>query len=51
MSGIAATVQWLVENGHSPIGGVHGKIGFVMVIVAIIHAAKHIRQRKRAKRA
>lgn len=51
VSGIAATMQWLVENGHSPIGGVHGKIGFVMVIVAIIHAAKHIRQRKRAKRA
>ena len=51
VSGIAATVQWLVENGHSPIGGVHGKIGFVMIIVAIIHAVKHIRQRKRAKRA
>lgn len=51
MSGIAATVQWIVENGHSPIGGVHGKIGFLMVIVAIIHAAKHIRQRKQAKHA
>lgn len=51
MSGIAATVQWIVENGHSPIGGVHGKIGFLMVIIAIIHAAKHIRQRKRVKRA
>ena len=51
ISGLAATIQWLVENGHSPIGGVHGKIGFLMVIVAIIHAAKHIRQRKQAKRA
>ena len=51
ISGLAATIQWLVENGHSPIGGVHGKIGFLMVIIAIIHAAKHIRQRKQAKRA
>lgn len=51
VSGIAATVQWIAENGHSPIGGVHGKIGFLMVIIAIIHAAKHIRQRKQAKRA
>lgn len=50
MSGIAATVQWIVENGHSPIGGVHGKIGFLMVIIAIIHAAKHIRQRKQARK-
>lgn len=50
MSGIAATVQWIVENGHSPIGGVHGKIGFLMVIIAIIHAAKHIRLRKQARK-
>ena len=51
ISGFAATIQWLVENGHSSIGGIHGKIGFLMVIIAIIHAAKHIRQRKQAKRA
>lgn len=44
VSGIAATLQWLMEGGHSPIGGVHGKIGFLMVIVAIIHAVRHIRQ-------
>lgn len=50
ISGFAATIQWLVENGHSPIGGVHGKIGFLMVIIAIIHAAKHIRQRKQARK-
>lgn len=50
MSGIAATVQWIVENGHSPIGGVHGKIGFLMVIIAIIHAARHIRLSKQARK-
>lgn len=43
VSGIAATIQWIVEGGHSPIGGVHGKIGFLMVIIAVIHA---VRQRK-----
>lgn len=52
ISGFAATIQWIVENSHSHIGAVHGKIGFLMVIIAIIHAAaRHIRQRKQAKRA
>lgn len=50
ISGFAATIQWLVENSHSPIGGVHGKIGFLMVIIAIIHAARHIRQHKQARK-
>ena len=44
VSGIAATLQWLMEGGHSPIGGVHGKIGFLMVIVPTTHAVRHIRQ-------
>lgn len=46
VSGIAATIQWIVEGGHSPIGGVHGKIGFLMVIIAVIHA---VRQRKKTR--
>ena len=45
VSGIAATVQWLCEDGHSPLGGVHGKIGFAMVIFGVVHAARHIRRR------
>ena len=50
ISGFEATAQWLVENGHSPIGGVHGKIGFLMVLVAIIHAARHIRLSKQTRK-
>lgn len=48
-SGIAAIAEWVVV-GHTPVGGVHGKIGFVMVIVAIVHVAGHIRKKKNARK-
>lgn len=41
-TGVAATVVWLVDGGHTPLGGIHGKIGFLMVLAGIIHAAGHI---------
>ncbi len=44
ISGVAATVHW-IAGGHSPIGGVHGKIGFLMVLVAGFHVAKHLRKK------
>ena len=50
VSGVAATVQWLCGDGHSPLGGIHGKIGSIMVIVATIHAVKHVRKKKKKKR-
>lgn len=50
VTGIAATIDWLLHNQHTPLGGVHGKIGFLMVIVAIIHAVRHIRKKKRLAR-
>lgn len=37
VTGIVATVVWLVGHDHSPLGAIHGKIGFVMVIAAIFH--------------
>lgn len=40
-SGIAATVHWLTAGTHSPLGGIHGKIGFLMVAAAIVHAMRH----------
>lgn len=49
VTGIMATAQWLVHFSHSSIGGIHGKIGFLMVIVAIVHAARHKKMRKRVK--
>lgn len=42
ISGVAATFHWIAGGGHSPIGGVHGKIGFLMVFVAAFHVAKHL---------
>lgn len=49
VSGIVATVMWFAGQSHSPVGGVHGKVGFLMIIVAIIHVAGHIRKKKQLK--
>ena len=40
MTGLASIPQWLI-HGHSPIGGVHGKIGFLFILIAIIHTIRH----------
>lgn len=45
VSGLTATVIWLDGNVHSHLGAVHGKIGFFMIIVAILHHIKHNRKR------
>lgn len=50
VSGIAATIIWLDGNQHSHFGAVHGKIGFLMVLFAIIHAARNKRKMNPAKR-
>lgn len=50
MSGTAATIIWLDGNHHSHLGAVHGKIGFLMVLFATIHALKNKRKMKAAKR-
>lgn len=41
VSGILATIIWIADNTHSHLGGIHGKIGFLMVILAIIHLISH----------
>lgn len=46
VTGIIATVVWLVGHDHSPIEAIHGKIGFLMVIVGVIHALGHKYKRK-----
>lgn len=45
ISGVAGSIKWIECYNHSILGAVHGKIGFLMVIAAIIHAARHIRRR------
>lgn len=37
LSGIVAACHWTAAFTHSPIGGVHGKIGFVFIIAVMVH--------------
>lgn len=41
--GIAAWKRWIVEGQHSVLGGVHGKIGFLLMAIAICHIIKRIK--------
>lgn len=43
VSGLVALFHWGGTLAHSPIGGIHGKIGFVMIAVAIGHICKRFR--------
>jgi len=43
LSGLIAMVHWITTGVHSPFGGVHGKIGFVMLILAIGHILKRVK--------
>ena len=51
ISAIIAFAHWLGDFTHSSIGGVHGKIGFLMIIVAVGHILKRISffQKRRPK--
>lgn len=40
LSAFIALIHWLGTNSHSPIGGMHGKIGFLMIAFAIGHTIK-----------
>lgn len=40
VTGIIAVIHWLLSFTHSPIGGIHGKIGLLMIIFAIGHIFK-----------
>ncbi len=50
LSAIFALFHWLGSFEHSPIGGIHGKIGFIMIAIAIGHTIKRIKffKKKRA---
>ena len=43
ISGIVACIHWLVTFSHSPVGGVHGKLGFLMIILCFCHIWKRIK--------
>ncbi len=43
ISAFIALVHWAGAYMHSPIGGIHGKIGLVFLVLAIGHTVKRIR--------
>lgn len=43
ITGITASVHWLGSFTHSPIGGIHGKSGFLMIIISAGHIGRRIR--------
>lgn len=45
LSGVVASVHWIASAYiHSTVGGVHGKIGFLMALAAIVHVGRHRRK-------
>lgn len=40
LTGIAATIQWFAHSVHTSLGGIHGKLGFLMILLIIAHALK-----------
>ncbi|MDE7351235.1 MAG: hypothetical protein K2N25_09215 [Muribaculaceae bacterium] len=40
ITGIISCIHWFITLSHSPLGGIHGKIGFLMVILCCGHIWK-----------
>jgi len=40
LTGVAALVVLLINMHHTPLGGVHGKIGLLMLAIVIGHTIK-----------
>ena len=40
ITGIIAFIHWVMTFSHSPIGGIHGKIGFLMILLCTGHICK-----------
>lgn len=43
LSGIIATIHWIIQPVHSSIGAVHGKISFLLIGLAVWHIARRCR--------
>ncbi len=43
ITGIIALIHWLATFNHAPIGGVHGKLGFLMIFLLTGHIIKRIK--------
>lgn len=49
ITGLIASVHWLTTFNHAPIGGVHGKLGFLMILLSTGHIIKRIKIFKRKR--
>ncbi len=43
ITGIVAMIHWTQTMLHTPVGGLHGKLGFIMVVLSIGHLSKRIK--------
>jgi len=43
LTGVAAFIVLMVNMRHTSLGGVHGKFGFLMIVIALGHTIKRIR--------
>lgn len=48
-TGLISMIHWISTFTHTPIGGVHGKLGFLMIALSIGHICKRIKFFKRKK--
>ena len=40
ITGLVAMIHWTITFAHAPIGGFHGKLGFLMIILSVGHICK-----------
>lgn len=43
ISGVACAARQFATNTHTPLGGIHGKLGFLMLILSIFHITRRIK--------
>lgn len=43
ISGAIASAHWLTTFNHAPIGGIHGRIGFLLIIISTGHIIKRMK--------
>ncbi|MGL4805395.1 MAG: 4Fe-4S dicluster domain-containing protein [Bacteroidales bacterium] len=42
LSGIPATILFISDHTHNPVGGIHGKFGILLILFALFHIRKRL---------
>lgn len=42
-TGLATLIHWLATHSHTPLGGIHGKAGLLMIALSAMHIIKRIK--------